>query len=85
MLMPFTTVHVRDFSKNSDGSVFRAYTLGEILEKEELHIPYPTSLPLDDSGETFPYYFVADEAFPLIINLMRPYPRKMLTNKRCII
>jgi hypothetical protein len=78
----FTTVHVGDFGKNSDGSVFRASTLGKILEKEELHIPFPTSLPLDDSVETFPYYFVADEEFPLKINLMRPYPRKMLTNKR---
>jgi hypothetical protein len=45
---------------NSDGSVFRASTLGKMLENEELRIPFPTSLPLDDSGETFPYYFVAD-------------------------
>jgi hypothetical protein len=36
--------------------VFWASTLGEMLEKEELHIPFLTSLPLDDSGETFPYY-----------------------------
>jgi hypothetical protein len=50
----FTTVHVGDFGKNSNGSVFRASTLWEMLEKEELHIPFPTSLPLDDSGETFP-------------------------------
>jgi hypothetical protein len=64
--------------------VFRASTLGDKLEKEELHIQFSTSLPLDDSGETFPYYFVADGAFPVIINLMRPYPRRLLTNKRCI-
>jgi hypothetical protein len=51
-------------------------------KKEELHIPFPTSLPLDASGETVPYYFVADEAFPLKINSVRPYPRRMLTNKR---
>jgi hypothetical protein len=80
----FTTVHVGDFGKNSDGSVLRASTLGQMLEKEELHIPFPTSLPLDDSSETFPYYFVADKAFPQKINLMRPYPRRMLTNKRHI-
>jgi hypothetical protein len=80
----FITVHVGDFGKNSDGSVFRASTLGEMLENEELHIPFPTSLPLDDSGEAFPYYFIADKAFPLKINLMRPCPRNMLTKKRLI-
>jgi hypothetical protein len=52
--------------------------LGEMLEEEELHIPFPASLPLDDS------YFVSDEVFPLKINSMRPYPKRMLTNKRRI-
>jgi hypothetical protein len=80
----FTTVHVRGFSKNSDGSVFRASTLGQMLEKEELHIPFPTSLPMDDSDETFPYYFAADKLFTLKINLMRPNSGRMPTNKRHI-
>jgi hypothetical protein len=48
----FTRVHVGDFGKNSDGSVLRASTLGEKLEKKELHTPFPTSIPLDDSRET---------------------------------
>jgi hypothetical protein len=56
----FTTVHIGDFGKNSDGSVFKASALGKMLEKEELRIPFPTSPPMDDSGETFPYYFVSD-------------------------
>jgi hypothetical protein len=81
---PIYYVHVGDFGKNSDSSVFTASTLGEMLENEELYIPFQTSLPLDDSGKTFPYYFVADEAFPSKINLMRPYSRRMLTNKRHI-
>jgi hypothetical protein len=63
-----TTVHVGDFSKNSDGSVLRASTLGNMPEKEELHVPFPTSVPLDDRGKTFPYY-TADKAFSLKINL----------------
>jgi hypothetical protein len=58
----FTTVHVGYFGKNRDGSVFTASTFGQILDKE-LHMLFPTSLPLDDSGETFPYYFVAAEPF----------------------
>jgi hypothetical protein len=55
-----------------------------MLEKKELHIPFPASLSLDDSGQICPYYFIADEAFPLKINLRRPYPRRMLTLKRHI-
>jgi hypothetical protein len=43
-----------------------------MLKKEELHIPFPNSIPLDNSGETFPFYFLADEEFPFKINLMRP-------------
>ncbi|GFG35212.1 hypothetical protein Cfor_01316, partial [Coptotermes formosanus] len=80
----FTTVHVGYFSKNSDGSVFRASTLGQLLDTEQLHIPCPASLSKDDSGEMFPCYFVADEAFPLKFNIMRPYPRRMIINKRRI-
>lgn len=77
-------VHVGDFSENRDGSLIRASTIEEALEKEELHILLPTSLPLDDSGETFSHYLAADEAFPLI-KLMRLYLRRMLTNKRFIL
>jgi hypothetical protein len=35
------------------------------------------SLPLGDGGETFPYYFI-DEAFALKVNVVRPYPIRML-------
>jgi hypothetical protein len=82
---PIYYVHVGDFGKNSVSSVFRASTLEEMLENDELQIPFQTSLPLEVSSETFPYCFVADEAFTLKTDLMRPYPRRMLTNKRCIL
>jgi hypothetical protein len=71
-----------EISERTAMDVFRASTLEEMLQKEELHIPLPASLPLDDSGETFPCYFIADEVFPLRTNLMRSYPRRMLTNKK---
>ncbi|GFG34852.1 hypothetical protein Cfor_00082 [Coptotermes formosanus] len=80
----FTTIHVRDFGKNSDGSMFTASTLGKMLETEGPYILCPASLPTGDSGETSPHYLVADEASPLKVNLMRPYARRMLINKRPI-
>ncbi|GFG39557.1 hypothetical protein Cfor_00987 [Coptotermes formosanus] len=77
----FTTVHVGYFGKNSDGSMFRGSTLGH-AGPEELHILCPASVPMDESDEMFPCYFVTDEAFPLKVNVTRPYPRRMLANKR---
>jgi hypothetical protein len=74
----FTTVHVGYFGKNSDGSMFRASTL-EHGGLEELHILCLASLPKDESGEIFPYYFVAFEAFPLKINVIN---RRRMFNYR---
>jgi hypothetical protein len=79
----FTTVHVGYFGKNSDGSMFRASMLG-YAGLEELHILCPASVPKDESSEKFPYYFGTDDAFPLKVNLMRSYPRRMLTTRRCM-
>ena len=33
-------------------------------------------------GDSFPYVFVADDAFPLIANIMNPYPRETLHQER---
>jgi hypothetical protein len=41
-----TTFNVGDFVNSSNGSVLSTSTLEEMLEKEELHIPFPTSLSL---------------------------------------
>jgi hypothetical protein len=58
--------------------VFKATTLGQTWEKEELHILCPAFLLRDESNETFPH-FVAYEAF-----LLKVKPRRMLTNRRHI-
>ncbi|GFG31949.1 hypothetical protein Cfor_01860 [Coptotermes formosanus] len=67
----FTTVHVGHFGKSSVGSMFRAPTLGH-AGPGELHILCRASVPKDESGEMFRYYFVTDEAFPLKVSVMRP-------------
>lgn len=43
-----------------------------------LQIPTPAQIP--SFPDELPYVFVGDEAFPLMVNLMRPYPRTKITN-----
>ena len=58
--------------KQSDGGIFSSSTFGQHLEKGTLNLPEPTALP--NSNKAAPYALVADEAFPLRVNIMRPYP-----------
>ncbi|CAC5383988.1 unnamed protein product [Mytilus coruscus] len=46
----------------------------DALECNDLNIPEPTPLP--SRNKPTPYVFVADEAFPLKENIMRPYPQR---------
>lgn len=56
----------------SDGGVFRNTSLFKKLDQNELNIPSPDVLP--GRNKPVPYTFVADEAFPLKNNIMKPYP-----------
>lgn len=77
-------IDVGDYSRNSDGRVFRRCSLGRGLENNSLDLPEPKPLPGWESKGNYPYYFVADEAFPLKINLMRPFPKRSLNKERHI-
>nr|CAH7729057.1 unnamed protein product [Callosobruchus chinensis] len=48
-----------------------------IKKPNKADLPHLKQLPTID--ESLPYVFVGDEAFPLSINLMRPYPRTHVT------
>lgn len=78
----FVTIDVGDLGRNSDGGVFRSSRLGRWLQADGLNLPPPEPLPLDENEHNFPYYFSADEAFPLKTYIMRPYPRSSLTDKQ---
>ncbi|CAK1597687.1 unnamed protein product [Parnassius mnemosyne] len=56
----------------SDGGVFRDSVLFEKLQTNSLHLPQPK--PLSDDDVNVPYVFVADNAFPLHPNIMKPFP-----------
>ncbi|XP_066999876.2 putative nuclease HARBI1 [Anabrus simplex] len=81
----FIVIEAGDYGRNSDGGVLRNSALGRNLQQGTLNIPDPKRLPKDDDHcSPFPYFFVGDEAFPLQKHIMRPYPRRELTNERRI-
>lgn len=51
------------------------------MASQHLDIPLPTTLPGTDAA--VPYVSVGDEAFSLSRNLMRPFPRRGLTDAQC--
>ncbi|XP_022197965.1 protein ANTAGONIST OF LIKE HETEROCHROMATIN PROTEIN 1 [Nilaparvata lugens] len=73
----FITVDVGAMGRFSDGSLFSSSALGKKLMKGNLLLPEPKLIPSIDNP--VPYVLVGDEAFPLSVNLMRPYPRRNVT------
>nr|CAI5870049.1 unnamed protein product [Callosobruchus analis] len=73
----FIYINVGVNGRVSDGGVFNASGLSKKMRDGGLGIPEPQCLP----GRTTkaPYVIVADEAFPLLANLLKPYPQRMLS------
>lgn len=69
----FTAVDVGSYGRNSDGGIFASSKLAGRIESKSLNIP--NDKPLPGSDREMPHVFVGDEAFPLMKNLLRPYPR----------
>lgn len=61
----------------SDGGVWRQTSLHRDLEAggDRYQIPSPQPLPNSDTDQRMPFVLVADDAFALSENLMKPYPR----------
>lgn len=69
----FVTVDIGGYGKSSDGGIFAKSVLCKHIENNTLNIPAPRPLP--NCANTYPFVIVGDEAFPLKVNLLRPYPR----------
>lgn len=81
----FTSIDVGEYGRNSDSGVFKNSGLDLALNNNILNIPNPRPLPGEEEfGRSFPYYFAADEGFPLCTYIMRPYNVRSLNNNRRI-
>lgn len=67
----FTYVDIGCQGRISDGGVFRHSSLFRKLSQKQLNLPLDAPLP--EQNEPIPYTFVADEAFALTANMMKPY------------
>ena len=73
----FIYVDVGCNGRISDGGVFRNSTLSTALEENLVCVP--KARIMDDGNTELPYVVVADDAFPLKVNIMKPYPFRGLS------
>lgn len=75
----FITIEVGGKGKQSDGGTFHYSNFNKLMENGVLHIPLPDIIP--GTATSLPYVFIADEAYPLKTNIMRPFPSRNLDAK----
>ncbi|KAJ8971164.1 hypothetical protein NQ317_006551 [Molorchus minor] len=67
----FIAIDVGGYGKQSDGGTFQASDFYKRLITNGIHLPEPEFLP--GTNVKAPYVFLADEAYPLLDFLMKPY------------
>ena len=75
-------IDVGSNGRASDGGVYINSSLSQALEEGSLNIPNGRKLLGDTNAE--PMTVVADDAFPLRSNIMKPYPGRGLNRERCV-
>ena len=80
----FIYVNVGCNGQISDGGVFKNSSLSSALEENLLEVPSPRQLISDNNQSPLPYFLVADDAFPLKTNIMKPYPFRGLSKEKRI-
>lgn len=73
----FICVDVGSYGKQSDGGIFRESALGKAVISGKMRIPHPSHVR--EGNFKLPYVIIGDEAYPLHVNLLKPYARHSLT------
>lgn len=76
----FVVVDVGSCGSNNDGGIFHKSVFGRQLASGTLGIPTEGTVPLTDIK--LPFMFVADDAFPLKHNIMKPFSNRQLTHEK---
>ncbi|KAH7977803.1 hypothetical protein HPB49_003678 [Dermacentor silvarum] len=76
-------VDIGECGSRGDAGLFGECHIGQMLEDGQLGIPPDSEVP--GAPMKLPYLFVGDEAFPLVKNLMRPYPGSGLDAERRVL
>ncbi|KAJ8892457.1 hypothetical protein PR048_005037 [Dryococelus australis] len=77
----FILIEVGAYVKESDdGGIFRKSVLFEKITNGSLNIPEDTVLSSTDIK--VPFVFIADEAYPLLRLLMKPYGRRNFNDRK---
>lgn len=74
--LKFIAIDIGAYGRNSDGGIFTNSNLGQAMAQGTLNIPEDEALSGAEQLGALPYVVVADEAFPLKKNMMRPFPGK---------
>ena len=66
----FIYINVGNYGSNGDSGIFKNSALGKAFTGKLLNIPGPKRLPGYPEGGALPHCIVADETFPLRMDLM---------------
>ncbi|XP_069813378.1 uncharacterized protein [Dendropsophus ebraccatus] len=78
----FVAIDVGAYGSTGDSRVLQASQIGlQILRAGET---LPAAEPLPGSTDSVAFVMISDEAFPLLTNLLRPYPRRELDTRKRI-
>lgn len=69
----FLAVDIGSFGREGDAGIFSKCSLGRAIKDKLFDIPGATILP--NTEIVAPQVFLGDEAFPILENLLKPYPR----------